>query len=439
MSEAARRYLSGLALFIGASLAIGWFYDKLLLGLLIGVSGALLYNVRHLVAFERALRNDDFSFFRNGDGIWQQFFSSYSFQKARAERYKASNRNLVREIRRSTNAMYDGAVVLDANNEIVMCNRAAKDLAGFKRKKDRGRRVDNILRAPELSELLKSGDFSRAIELRSPVHDDIWLHCRIAPYGGNQKLLFLRNVSERVRINKMRRDFVANASHELRSPLTVISGYIDAMSDDPELPEQWARPTKEMLAQTRRMDQLIKELLELSRLENEDEVSDQEIINMAALIRRLAEGYTDKLPVIEIEADTSIGLNGSPTEIESVVGNLLANAVRHTPADGKVSISWSANREGGHLCVADTGEGISSEHIPRLTERFFRVDRGRSRADGGIGLGLAIVKHALLRHDAKLNITSKLKHGSQFRCQFPLERTVKLNTTKDAVPSTAVS
>ncbi len=424
MSEAARRYLTGLVLLLLVALAIGAFYGEPLIGLVCGALVALIYNVRYLLAFDRALRTDDFSMFRFGDGIWQSIYSNFRFQRNRSERYKRMYLGLIREIRRSTNAMYDGAVILDANNEILMCNRAAKMLAGFKRKKDRGQRVDNILRAPELTELLRDGDFSRAIEIRSPVHPDVWLNCRIAPYGGGQKLLFLRDITERVQINKMRRDFVANASHELRSPLTVITGYIDAMDDDEDLPAPWKRPVAEMQSQARRMEDILGELMELSRLESEAPPEDATFIDMSALIERVVRGYRDSedLPAIEIEADVSAGLLGSPTEIESVVRNLLANAVRHTPADGSIKIEWAVTEDGATLAVSDTGEGIAEENIPRLTERFFRVDRGRSRSDGGVGLGLAIVKHILNRHDASLLITSQLDAGSRFACEFPLER-----------------
>lgn len=425
MSEAAKRYLTGLTLLLLIALAIGFYYDAPLIGLVCGALVALIYNVRYLLAFDRALRTDDFSMFRYGDGIWQSIYSNFRFQRNRSDRYKKNYLNLIREIRRSTNAMYDGAVVLDANDEILMCNRAAKQLAGFKRKKDRGQRVDNILRAPELKELLRDGDFSRAIEIRSPVHPDIWLNCRIAPYGGGQKLLFLRDVTERVQLNKMRRDFVANASHELRSPLTVISGYIDAMGEDAEIPRQWNRPVEEMQSQARRMEDIISELMELSRLENESAPEDGQFIDMAALIRRVSAGYEGRpgSPEIIVNSDGDTGLIGNPTEIESVVRNLLANAVRHTPPDGRITIDWSATDGSATLAVSDNGEGIAEEHIPRLTERFFRVDRGRSRGDGGVGLGLAIVKHILNRHDSELAIESRLKEGSRFACTFPRERT----------------
>ncbi len=193
---------------------------------------ALLWQVRQLLSFDRALRTGNFDDFRQGEGIWEQIFSRFQYENEKATRRKLGYRQLLREVRKSTNAMPDGAVILNDENEIIACNRAAKQLAGIKRKKDRGQRVDNILRDPELTRLLHADDPSLTVEMVSPIDDGNWLNCRVVPYGGDQKLLLLRDVTERMRLSKMRRDFVANASHELRSPLTVIAGYLDSLADD---------------------------------------------------------------------------------------------------------------------------------------------------------------------------------------------------------------
>jgi two-component system phosphate regulon sensor histidine kinase PhoR len=322
--------------------------------------------------------------------------------------------------------MPDGAIILDESNEIVMCNKAAKRLAGFKRKKDRGQRVDNILRDPKLSKLLSAGDFRRDVEIASPVRDGNWLNCRIVPFGANQKLLIIRDVTERVRLTKMRRDFVANASHELRSPLTVISGYLDSLADDPELRESWGQPISRMQQQAQRMNHIVGELLELSRLESAGPASTVEVVDVAGLLataRKYYEGREDAA-TIEIVMESTAQLLGRGKEIESLISNLLSNAVRHTPPDGTISMKWRSDPQGAEIIVTDSGEGIPSEQISRLTERFFRVDRGRAREDGGVGLGLAIVKHVLGRHDGDLTVTSELGKGSEFRCHFPENRLV---------------
>ena len=231
-----RKLLLGLALLLAAGGLIGWFYGSPAAGLLIAAVAALAWQVRQLLAFDRALRTRDFDNFRYGEGIWQQMFSHFEREYGRSLKHKTRYRQLLREIRKSTDAMPDGAVILDANNEIVTCNKAAKILAGLKPKKDQGQRVDNLLREPALTKLLQKEDFSRSVEIVSPLREGEWLNCRVVPYGADQKLLLLRDVTERIRLSKMRRDFVGNASHELRSPLTVISGYLDSLAEDPGMP-----------------------------------------------------------------------------------------------------------------------------------------------------------------------------------------------------------
>ncbi len=423
MAESRRRYLLGLAGLLIAGTAVGWLYGRPDAGLLVAALIALAWHVRQLLAFDRAIRTNNFEAFRYGDGIWPRMFARFAFLNERSVRHKQRYRQLLREIRKSTNAMPDGAVVIDADNEIVMCNRAAKQLAGLRPKKDRGQRVDNILRAPELSELLAGGNFEKTIEIESPVRVGDWLNCRVVPYGVDQKMLLLRDVTERMRLNKMRRDFVANASHELRSPLTVISGYLDSLAEEDGLVE-WRMPLTQMQAQAQRMNRVITELMELSRLESAGRAGDSDVVDVAGLVastRHSLSGFAGT-PSIETDVDPLVRLRGNSTQIESVISNLVSNAVRHTPADGSVVVRWQATKNGATLAVVDTGEGIAAEHIPRLTERFFRVDRGRSRDDGGVGLGLAIVKHILSRHDATLTIKSSPGDGSEFRCDFPKSR-----------------
>lgn len=426
LSVAARKFLIGLALLLGAGATIGWLYGHAGFGLMAAAAVALVWQVRQLLSFDRAMRTGDFDNFRLGEGIWEQIFSRLHYEHEKAARYKKSYRQLLREIQKSTNAMPDGAVILTADNEIVSCNRAAKQLAGLKRKKDRGQRIDNILRDPGLLRVLQDDDPVTDIEMASPVNDGDWLDCRVVPYGADQRLLLLRDVTETRRLRKMRRDFVANASHELRSPLTVISGYLDSLADDESIPETWARPVEQMQTQTQRMQQILGEMLELSRLESAGKAKVNELVDVAELLEVTRQAFAGHADVarIEIAVESQATLTGSSAEIETLIVNLVSNAVRCTPKDGKISLTWRDGDDGADLIVADTGEGISADDIPRLTERFFRVDRGRARQDGGTGLGLAIVKHVLARHDAELIITSELGKGSAFRCHFPSNRVV---------------
>ena len=426
MSEAARKFLVGILVFLAAGAAIGWLYGRPEIGLLIAALVALVWQVRQLLSFDRALRTGDFEDFRYGEGIWEQMFSRFRFEHEKSVRYKKGHRQVLKEIRKSTNAMPDGAVILSEANEIIAANRAAKVLAGLKRKKDRGQRVDNILRAPELTELLHADDQSFSVEISSPVDDGKWLNCRVVPYGADQKLLLLRDVTERIRLSKMRRDFVANASHELRSPLTVISGYLDSLADDDNAPPTWAKPVAQMRNQAIRMRHILGELLELSRLEGAGKSESNEPVDVGQLMddaRQAFEGHAD-IASITLNRESPAQLRGNNAEIETVIVNLLSNAVRFTPRDGEITLTWRSDEDGADLVVNDTGEGIDPEFIPRLTERFFRIDKGRSRDEGGTGLGLAIVKHVLARHDAELIIASEPGEGSEFRCHFPADRVV---------------
>lgn len=426
MPDSSRKLIAGVAGLLGIGALIGWLYGQVLWGLLAASLLALVWQLRQLLKFTRALHTGNFDDFRIGEGVWQQMFSRFNFEHERATNAKRDYRRLLKEIRKSTDAMPDGAVIFDENNEIVMCNRAAKSLAGFKRKKDRGQRVDNILRDPQLSKLLHSGAFADEIEIPSPVRDDAWLNCRIAPYGANQKLLIIRDVTEGFRLSRMRRDFVANASHELRSPLTVITGYLDSLAEDSAIGREWEAPINRMQEQSRRMNHIVGELLELSRLESAGRATTQETVDVAGLLavaRKSFQGQED-IAAIDVAADSAAHLLGRGNEIESAILNLLSNAVRHTPADGRITLCWRSDARGAEIIVSDTGEGVPADQVSRLTERFFRVDRGRAREDGGVGLGLAIVKHVVGRHDGELSVTSELGAGSEFCCHFPIERVV---------------
>jgi two-component system phosphate regulon sensor histidine kinase PhoR len=419
-----RQFLTGLLLFLAAGFLIGWLYDSPVSGLLVAALLALAYLVRQLLRFEKALgghRLEDPGF---GDTIWSQLLARVNHLQQRGKKHKRRYHRLLTEVRNSTNALPDAGIVLNADFEIVMSNAAAEELVGIRARADRGQRVDNILRNPAFIKYLHSGEYDDAVEIPSPLAEGNWLSCRLVPYGGNQTLLLIRDITERIRLNTMRREFIANASHELRSPLTVISGYLDSLSSDSDLAQYWAKPVAQMQAQATRMNKIVAELLELSRVESATSTVDDERVDIAGLLAGARKAYLDRpgVPQIILETPLRARLRGSSTNIESVISNLLSNAIRHTPASGSITLCWESDEQGAVLAVSDTGEGIDEEHIPRLTERFFRVDAGRSRDDGGVGLGLAIVKHILSRHGARLEISSTPGEGSRFACHFPADR-----------------
>jgi two-component system phosphate regulon sensor histidine kinase PhoR len=358
----------------------------------------------------------------NFGGVWGDIVAQVVRLHRRKQFHKQRLVQLFRELRRSTAALPDGVIILSPQREIVWFNRQAARLLGLKRPVDIGLRIDNLIRTPEFVFYLHGDDFAMPLVIRPPVQLDLYLALQVVPYGGGQSLLLVRDVTRQMRLEAMRKDFVANASHELRTPLTVISGYLDTLADDSLIDPAWSGPIKDMRAQAQRMNAIIADLLELSRLESTDGEATRDTVEVPAMLERL---QRDALARIErprhvlLELESADGLFGALHELESAFTNLLVNALKYTPREGTVRMRWWVDDEGAHFSVTDSGIGIPAEHIPRLTERFYRVDAGRSRGQGGSGLGLAIVKHALQRHGGWLDVQSTEGKGSTFTCHFP--------------------
>ncbi len=361
----------------------------------------------------------------NIGGIWGDVIGQVIRLHRRKRYHKQRLVQLYRELRRSTAALPDGVIILSRQNEILWFNRQAARLLGLKRPVDVGLRVDNLIRSPEFVRYLHGDDFSTPLVIRPPLQAELFLALQVVPYGAGQSLLLVRDVTRQMRLEEMRKDFVANASHELRTPLTVISGYLDTLADDSSIDVAWAGPIKDMRAQAQRMNTIIADLLELSRLESTDGEAVREPIDVPSLLQRMqrdAVARGDRPRQIMLDLESQDGLYGAMQELESAFTNLLVNGMKYTPAEGTVRMRWWSDEEGAYFAVSDTGIGIPAEHIPRLTERFYRVDAGRSRERGGSGLGLAIVKHALQLHGGWLEVQSIEGKGSTFTCHFPLQR-----------------
>jgi two-component system, OmpR family, phosphate regulon sensor histidine kinase PhoR len=404
---------------------IGFLYDRATLGVLVVALGLLVLQLYNLYRLERWLATGRIAEIPDGDGVWPPVFAKIQFIKGKVKRRGKRFRKLVKDLRASTEAFPDGGVILNSRHEIINYNQAARVLLGLKNRRDRGQRIENLLRYPDFVDYLNNPSERQAVDIPSPAGGETWLSCRLIPYGPDQTLLLIRDVSQRVKIERVRRDFVANASHELRSPLTVIMGYLDALAEDDRIPGSWKQPINVMQDQAVRMRRLVEDLLQLSKLESGQSVPKDRVVDVAAMIsaaRKEALALPGHPDSIEIELQSQANLLGEETELQSVVSNLVANAVRYTPPEGEIVIRWTVDADGGHLAVRDTGIGISEEDIPRVTERFYRADGGRARQRGGTGLGLAIVKYALRRHDAELEIQSRLGQGSTFVCHFPRDR-----------------
>jgi two-component system, OmpR family, phosphate regulon sensor histidine kinase PhoR len=329
--------------------------------------------------------------------------------------------------RQAARAHPDGVVILDADNRIEWCNDTAESHFDLDVEIDVGQPVINLMRQPEFVAYVESGEYSQALELRSTRGGGAVFSVQIIPYGDAQKLLLSRDVTRLDKLETMRRDFVANVSHELRTPLTVLSGFLETIKEL-QLDPQRSRDYLNLMAeQSKRMERIVDDLLTLSTLESAPNPSLDERVPVVPLLERLridGVALSGGKHRIVVDAEAGFDLLGAESEIASAFGNLVTNAIRYTPDGGEVRITWRASADEAEFAVIDSGIGIAPEHIPRLTERFYRVDRGRSRATGGTGLGLAIVKHVLSRHQATLDITSEADRGSRFAARFPARRIV---------------
>ncbi|MGD9387546.1 MAG: phosphate regulon sensor histidine kinase PhoR [Gammaproteobacteria bacterium] len=361
---------------------------------------------------------------RDAPGLWGDIYAKLHRLRLQSRARKKRLARVLKEFRKSTQALPDAGVLLNADHEIAWVNKAAGRLLGLRRE-DRGQRVENLLRAPEFGEFLGQDDAERVLRMASPVDAETRLALQVVPYGDTQRLLLARDITHAYRLESVRRTFVANASHELRSPLTVISGYVDALAEEPDLVDHWREPVQEMARQSERMRRIIEDLLTLSRLEASGGEADRDrvdIAGMLASLRKEAMARPQRPAEIGLEMQPGLGLWGVESEVYSAFANIIGNALKYTAEDGSIHIRWRLEGEEPSLTVTDSGVGIPEEAIPRLTERFYRVDKSRDRATGGTGLGLAIVKHVLQRHGGRLEVESVLGEGSTFTCRFPSDR-----------------
>ncbi len=365
----------------------------------------------------------------SASGAWGAVFEALHRRArlARAEREQATSE--LARFRRAAEALPDGVMILDGHRAIEWMNVQAEACLGLKASVDTGSRITHLLREPEFLEYLDSPDHRGVpLELQTQRNPGRSLQVQAAPFAAGRTLLLVRDVTQLQKLATMRRDFVANVSHELKTPLTVTLGFVEtaleALHDTP--PQDIAQYLQTAAEQAQRMQQLIDDLLTLSSLETDSPPPLEDPIDAAALLADVCsevQALSAGRHRITLENDGPRGLLGSARELRSAFANLAGNAVRYSPQGGEILLSWSGAGEGGaRFSVSDQGIGIAREHLPRLTERFYRVDRGRSRDAGGTGLGLAIVKHVLERHQAALQIESEPGQGSRFSAVFPSHR-----------------
>jgi two-component system, OmpR family, phosphate regulon sensor histidine kinase PhoR len=411
-----------LAAAVAVAVLLGLVTDRMALWLTIVLGGTLAWQFVNLFRLQRWLRHRAHEDPPDMGGVWGDVVAVINRIYRRKQFHKRRVVQQFRQFRRLSAALPDGVVLLSAGREIRWFNRTAADLLGLRRKVDIGIPIANLVRDPAFAAYLgKPG--SGGVVARAQ-GSDAWLALFVIP-AGEQYLMLVRDVTREVRLEQMRKDFVANASHELRSPLTVISGYLDELADGDGIGAEWQQPLADMRRQATRMREIVEDLLELSRLETTADEAPMAPMDVPALLERLvreARTTTAEAPAFALDVEQDCLLRGVESEIHSIASNLISNAVKYTPADGLITIRWGRATGGARLAVQDTGIGIAPEHLPRLTERFYRVDRSRARAKGGSGLGLSIVKHGIQRHGGRLEIESEEGRGSTFTAHFPARR-----------------
>jgi len=407
-----------LGIFVLVAMILGLYTDQFFTVMLLTTAGLVCFHYFHLYRLTKWLWQSRKMSPPSAPGIWEHVYEGVYYLQRRNRNKRKSLGELIKRFREGSEALPDAVVVVDNEAKIVWCNRHARIELGLKWPDDAGRRIDNLIRHPQFIDYFHSGDYQYPIEIPAPTNPNKTFEYRIMSYGEDQLLLIVRDVSRVSQLEEMRKDFVANVSHELRTPLTVINGYLEVLDGDESQSAFASKAISEMGTQTKRMQNLIEDLLILSRIEASAERIYENSIDMTAMFQQIeteAKSLNyEKQHVISFKIDPTLRIFGVETEMRSACSNLIFNAIHYTPAGGKIKVLWKRRGEGAYFAVIDDGDGIEEKHVRRLTERFYRIDKARSRKTGGSGLGLSIVKHVLNHHNSVLNIESKVGKGSEF-------------------------
>jgi two-component system phosphate regulon sensor histidine kinase PhoR len=433
------RTLGRLALVLAAALLLGFLLGHPWPALAIAALGVVAWHYWKLRGVLERLTARQRVEPAGGDGVWNELDRLLHRGQDEMRGRKRRLVEMLRAYSAAAAALPDAVVVVERNSQRVRWfNDAATRLLGLRYPDDIDAALGERLQPLPVSRWLAAGRHAEPLQdAPSPVDPSLRLSLRLIPYSDELWLLVARDVSKVMRLERTRRDFVANVSHELRTPLTVVHGYLDML--DPRDHPEWAPMLEEMRRQSQRMTRLVEDLLTLSRLEAQEGIEDEAVAMapMLATLRREAEALSQRRHAVTVEDEAGVDLLGSTRELHSAFSNLVANAVRYTPAGGSIAIAFARAPDGGAaLSVRDSGYGIPAAHLPRITERFYRVSTSRSRESGGTGLGLSIVKHILQLHQARLEIDSEVGRGSTFTCRFGPERVLARD---EAAPSSAVT
>ena len=412
-----------LATLIAASLLIGWWLGYITEALVCAFAIYVVWSLSNLMRLQRWVMGRNRAAPPTDMGVWSDIAGYVHSRHQAGKQRRRRLVQLLRAYREAAEALPDGVMVLSNTRQLVWSNASARRLLGLDKHRHRGQVIDHLIQHRQILEWLSAEKIDQPlIDVPAPANSDIRLSMRIIPYAERQWLLVVRDISTLLKLEQVRRDFVANVSHELRTPLTVIHGYLDLIEPE-DFPES-SGMILEMRRQSTRMTQIVEDLLTLSRLDAQEGQSDEPVSMsaMLSLLKREAEALSAGQHRISTNLECPNDLIGSTKDLHSAFSNLVFNAVRYTPPGGSIDIEWRQIADGASLNVRDTGHGIPAEHLPRITERFYRVSTSRSREKGGTGLGLSIAKHVLMLHQARLRIESAVGSGSTFFCEFPQHR-----------------
>ncbi len=410
-----------------------WLISSVTVALLAFSASLLVYLNGHIAWLHQLhlwFKNPALKEIPEGSGAWEEVFTALLQYERNNLSKEAQLSAAIERFNLTADAIPDGLVILSPSNEIEWCTPHAENQLGLDLNTDKKLPIVNLVRDSHFIAYLYSETYNEPFKLKSWRNPELILEIQIIPFENQQKLLICRDMTQLEKVDVMRRDFIANVSHELRTPLTVVGGFLETLSDmEGAVPDAIKTYFGMMQEQTGRMRHIIEDLLTLSTIESSSDAPDDNEIDMSNLLKSLqndALGLSQSLyktkHKIHLDADASLNLKGSQEELRSAFSNLVSNAVRYTPKGNEIFITWQLMNKQPTFAVRDTGIGIEQQHIDRLTERFYRVDRGRSRETGGTGLGLSIVKHILIRHQAKLEISSEIDVGSTFSVVFPKSR-----------------
>lgn len=401
-----------------------------LAGLSVAVVGLLILMFLHLTyasLLAAWLEQPSLDDLPNGWGIWTDVFARLYRSRRATEKNERRLQDNEERFRRTISALPEGIVLVDPSLQIDWCNPVAEQHLGISLAKDHGLRLTNLVRDPEFVAYMTSARFDAPLVFRPLAQAGFALEMRVVEFEPARWIVISRDITQREQVDAMRRDFIANVSHELRTPLTVVNGFIETLIDANDEADPTRRHHLQLMhEQAQRMHRLVEDLLTLSRLESSDGPAAEELVDIGQLIRDIAdEGHALSRGRHRIAVEPVLAfVRGSREELRSAFGNLVFNAIRYTPDGGRVTLKWLEDEQGARFEVSDTGIGIAPEHIARLTERFYRVDKSRSRGTGGTGLGLAIAKHVMLRHEGRLEIESEIGEGSTFTAVVPKSRLI---------------